>query len=73
MIDVWQASEKELKQLAPGTRVFAGDKNDPNSRGIWCGMTKNGTSVVAWHGNYANKPYPEQVKYIHSLMKYAER
>lgn len=67
MINVWNTSEVILATLKPGVRVYAGDKSN---RGIWCGIKKSGTQVVAWEGNIKGRK--DKVSYVKRLMEYAK-
>jgi len=65
-IDIWQLSDKQIKQLQVGQWVFGGESKN---LGRFLGVKKSNTVVVAWQGN-AN--FQESYKgYIQQLLNYA--
>ena len=67
-IDIWALNDTERGNLKPGAFITAG----PNgNRGIWCGITKSGSCVAAWEGNFKNNRKASE--YIKDLMDYAKR
>ena len=69
-VNVWNATEQELASLQVGQWVHV-NSDDPNTRGIWCGIRKpSGTKVVAWVGNTKGRKDPEG--YIRNLINYAK-
>lgn len=67
-VDIWAATYSDRKDLQVGQWIKAG----PNgARGIWCGMSPNGSCVAAWCGNMARNKNPTQ--YLRDLRDYAKR
>jgi hypothetical protein len=66
-IDIWQLSDKQIKQLQVGQWIFGGE---PKNLGRFLGVKKSNTVVVAWHGNASfQKSYSD---YIQTLLNYAK-
>jgi hypothetical protein len=66
--DVWSTSAKVLKTMQPGQHVYAGDVSQ---KGIYCGIKKSGTIVVAWRHNIQSRN--DKKGYVRSLINYAKR
>jgi len=65
-VDIWQLSDKQIKQLQVGQWVFAGESKNI---GRFLGIKKSNTVVVAWQGNAS---FQESYKgYIQTLLNYA--
>ncbi len=65
-VDIWQLSDKQIKQLQVGQWIFAGDTKNI---GRFLGVKKSNTVVVAWHGNAS---FQESYSgYIQTLLNYA--
>lgn len=65
-VDIWQLSDKQIKQLQVGQWVFAGESKNI---GRFLGVKKSNTVVVAWQGNAS---FQESYKgYIQTLLNYA--
>ncbi len=47
-INIWNISDSEIKKLQAGQWVYGADMNN---QGMYLGMKKSGTVVVAWLGN----------------------
>jgi hypothetical protein len=56
--------DASAKHIQPGQWVYAGDKSN---KGIFLGIKKSGTVVVAWYGNAKNaKCFREYIKTLHT-------
>jgi hypothetical protein len=65
-VDIWQLSDKQIKQLQVGQWIFAGNSKNI---GRFLGVKKSNTVVVAWQGNASfQKSYSD---YIQILLNYA--
>lgn len=63
--NVWAMPDAFYKHIQPGQWVYAGDKTN---KGIFLGVKKSGTVVVAWYGNAKNqKSFREYVKTLHNF------
>jgi hypothetical protein len=67
-VNVWTLPEESLKRLQVGQWVYPGEKSN---KGIWCGITSSGTTVVAWSDNIRQAEDPDL--YIRFLINYAKR
>lgn len=47
-INIWNISDSEIKKLQGGQWVYGGDLNN---KGVFLGVKRSGTVVVAWLGN----------------------
>ncbi len=66
-INIWSISDSEIKKLQVGQWVYGADINN---KGMYLGMKKSGTVVVAWLGN-ANQQDSYR-GYIRALANYAK-
>lgn len=67
-VDVWNMSGG-YKSIKPGQWVKAGPFPDA-AKGVFCGVKKSGTVVVAW---YENAKSAESYRdYVRTLMDYAK-
>ncbi len=66
-INIWKISDSEIKKLQAGQWVYGADINN---KGMYLGMKKSGTVVVAWLGN-ANQQDSYR-GYIRALANYAK-
>lgn len=65
-LNIWNMKQDEIGKLQPGQWVYAGNKEN---KGIYLGLKKSGSVVVAWYGNIKQrKSYKE---YVRSLRNYA--
>jgi hypothetical protein len=65
-INIWNISDSEIKKLQGGQWVYGGDLNN---KGVFLGVKKSGTVVVAWLGNAR---FQDSYKgYIKALSQYA--
>jgi hypothetical protein len=63
--NVWAMPDAFYKHIQPGQWVYAGDKTN---KGIFLGVRKSGTVVVAWYGNAKNqKSFREYIKTLHNF------
>jgi hypothetical protein len=66
-INIWNMSDSEIKKLQSGQWVYG---DNVNNKGMFLGMKKSGTIVVAWLGNASQqKSYKG---YIKALSNYAK-
>lgn len=65
-INIWKMSDSEIKKLQAGQWVYG---DDIKNKGMYLGVKKSGTVVVAWLGN-ASKQNNYQ-GYIKALSQYA--
>jgi hypothetical protein len=66
-LDIWQLSDKSIKQLQTGQWIYGGDQKN---LGRFLGVKKSGIVVVAWQGNASfQKSY---IDYIKQLLNYAK-
>lgn len=68
-VNIWALSEAQVKKLQPGQWVSAGAKTNDN-KGIFCGVKKSGTVVVAWEHNARNSG--DFQDYVQTLMNFAK-
>lgn len=69
-LNIWNATEAEIKKLQAGQWVYAGQ---PENKGRFLGVRKSGSVVVAWLGNEkAQGNYYERLNYIRTLRTYAK-
>ena len=62
--NVWEMPTAFYKHIQPGQWVYAGDKSN---KGIFLGIKKSGTVVVAWYGNAKKaKCFRDYVKTLHT-------
>ena len=65
--NVWDMPAAFYKHIQVGQWVYAGDKNN---KGIFLGIKKSGSVVVAWYGNAKNRSnYREYLKALHTYAK----
>jgi len=64
--NIWEVPSVLLVHVQPGQHVYAGDKA---TKGVFLGVKKSGSIVVAWHDNAIRHDYKE---YIKSLRYYAK-
>lgn len=64
--DIWQVPVDLLKYVQAGQHVYAGEKSNT---GVFLGVKKSGTVVVAWKGNMKGRVYQA---YLKSLRMYAK-
>lgn len=64
--DIWQVPVDLLKYVQAGQHIYAGEKSNT---GVFLGVKKSGTVVVAWKGNMKGRVYQE---YLKSLRSYAK-
>jgi hypothetical protein len=65
-IDIWTISDTEIKKLQAGQWVYG---SDIKNKGMYLGMKKSGTIVVAWLGNASKQN--NYRGYIKALSNYA--
>lgn len=65
--NIWEVPVGLLPFVQPGQHVYAGDKQ---TKGIFLGVKKSGSVVVAWNGNWRAHSYDRG--YIKSLRNYAK-
>jgi hypothetical protein len=65
--NVWETPTDLLKHAQAGQWVYAGTKEN---KGIFLGVKKSGTVVVAWYGNAKN--HKDFKGYIKTLRAYAK-
>jgi hypothetical protein len=68
-INIWELSQKQIAKLKPGQWVSAGQL-DANNKGIFCGVKKSGSVVVAWE--YNARATGNFRQYVDTLMNYAK-
>jgi hypothetical protein len=62
--NVWAMPDGFYKHIQPGQWVYAGDKSN---KGIFLGVRKSGTVVVAWYMNAkSHKSFRDYVKTLHN-------
>jgi len=62
--NVWAMPAPFYKHIQPGQWVYAGDKSN---KGIFLGVRKSGTVVVAWYMNAkSHKSFRDYVKTLHN-------
>ncbi|MEQ1915399.1 MAG: hypothetical protein ABL856_01595 [Gallionella sp.] len=66
-LDIWALDEKQVAALRVGQWVFAGDKTN---RGLFLGVKKSGSVVVAWLHNAKNSSCGYNT-YVRNLRQYA--
>jgi hypothetical protein len=65
--NVWDMPAAFYKHIQVGQWVYAGDKSN---KGIFLGIKKSGSVVVAWYGNAKNRSnYREYLKALHTYAK----
>lgn len=64
--NIWEVPVDLLKHAQPGQHVYAGSKDN---KGIFYGVKKSGTVVVAWQGNWKRK---DRADYLKTLRDYAK-
>ena len=65
--NIWEVPAPLLAKAQPGQWVYAGDKEN---KGIFLGVKRSGTVVVAWYGNAKGR---ESFKgYVKTLRAYAK-
>lgn len=70
-LDIWSLTEEQVKALKPGQWVATGKADEDRSNcGVFCGVKKFGTVVVAWNGNARNSGSAKT--YRKTLMAYAK-
>lgn len=67
-INIWSLNPKQIASLRPGQWVKAGNQGD---KGVFCGVKKSGTVVVAWYEN-AKRGQGGFRSYVAALMNYAK-
>lgn len=67
-VNIW-AKDVNLKTLQPGQWVEAGEGGD---RGIFGGVTKGGSVIVAWYRNAKAKRAGGYRGYVKNMMVYAK-
>lgn len=67
-VNIW-AKDVNLKTLQPGQWVEAGEGGD---RGIFGGVTKGGSVIVAWYRNAKAKRAGGYHGYVKNMMVYAK-
>lgn len=65
--NIWAVPAELLAKAQPGQWVYAGT---PDSMGIFLGVKRSGTVVVAWHGNAKNQSSYRD--YVNTLRQYAK-
>lgn len=65
--NIWAVPAELLAKAQPGQWVYAGN---PEDRGIFLGVKRSGTIVVAWHGNAKNQSSYRD--YVNTLRQYAK-
>lgn len=65
--DIWSIPVALLKHAQPGQHVYAGTRDN---KGIFLGVKKSGTVVVAWQGNARN--HGNRADYLQALRNYAK-
>ncbi len=65
-INIWSISDSEIKKLQAGQWVYGADIKN---KGMYLGMKKSGTVVVAWLGNVNQQD--SYRGYIRALANYA--
>jgi hypothetical protein len=65
--NIWEVPSELLKHAQAGQWVYAGDKSN---KGIFLGVKRSGTIVVAWYGNA--KGQQSFKSYIKTLRTYAK-
>ena len=69
--NVWAMPDAFYKHIQPGQWVYAGDKTN---KGIFLGVRKSGSVVVAWYQNAKrHKSFREYVKTLHNYATYKYR
>jgi hypothetical protein len=66
-INIWAISDSEIKKLQGGQWIYGGDLKN---KGVFLGVKKSGTVVVAWLGNA--KFQDSYRGYIKALSNYAK-
>jgi hypothetical protein len=62
--NVWAMPDAFYKHIQPGQWVYAGSKDN---KGIFLGVRKSGTVVVAWYMNAkSHKSFRDYVKTLHN-------
>ena len=65
--NVWSMPAAFYQHIQVGQWVYAGDKQN---KGIFLGIKKSGTVVVAWYGNAKNqKSFKAYIKALHTYAK----
>jgi hypothetical protein len=64
--DIWQVPVDLLSYVQAGQHIYAGEKSNT---GVFLGVKKSGTVVVAWKGNMKGRVYQA---YLKSLRIYAK-
>lgn len=67
-VNIW-AKDVNLKTLQPGQWVEAGEGGD---RGVFGGVTKGGSVIVAWYRNAKAKRAGGYRGYVKNMMVYAK-
>ena len=62
--NIWTIPHPLLRYVQPGQHVYAGDTS---TRGVFLGVKRSGTVVVAWEGNAKGR----RREYISTLRQYA--
>lgn len=65
-MNIWNMKPDEIGKLQPGQWVYAGNKEN---KGIYLGLKKSGSVVVAWYANAKSRMSYRQ--YINALRHYA--
>lgn len=65
--NIWSVPAELLAKAQPGQWVYVGN---PEDRGIFLGVKRSGTIVVAWHGNAKNQSSYRD--YVNTLRQYAK-
>lgn len=62
--DIWAMPTPFYKHIQRGQWVFAGQREN---KGVFMGVKKSGTVVVAWYGNAKSSGnYKDYLKHLHS-------
>jgi hypothetical protein len=65
--NIWNIPNELIKYIQPGQWVYAGDKDN---KGIFLGVKKSKTIVVAWKGNINNQDNKRE--YIKALRQFSK-
>ena len=65
-VNIWKMSDSEIKKLQVGQWIYG---DDIKNKGVFLGVKKSGTVVVAWLGNASKQA--SYRGYIKALSQYA--